>query len=178
MAEIKAKDVFRNIVVKHLKKHFGSFEKHRPDSNKFWKVGRKVIRLYYYPDPRTELFITAISKDTLKSIENENAYFVGANYYLKHKNMFTVYFVHPEVIKKLYVNVRILRRAGNNEWHIKIKHLNNDLIFYRKERKNAVRYPIDKNNNYVQFKMTSKEYRKLTEVLPKRRNPLKSGKSV
>ena len=166
MPQVKAKPVFEKIVTRHLRNHFGTFEKHKHNSSRYWKVGNKVVRIYYYTDPRTELFIAAISKNVLKSLQNEDAYFVGANYYSKDENMFTVYFVRPETIQKHYIDAEIKPRGSGNEWHIKIKHQNNHLVFYRKGE-DVVEFPVDKNNYYMQFIMTDKEYKGLSGVLPK-----------
>ena len=151
--KLKAKDVLEKIAIRHLEDKYGKISIYKP---KYWKVGAKIVRHYCSTDPRCILFITALSKRTIKNVQNENALVAGINYYAGYNNKFTIYFVQPEIFLKHYINAKIKPKKGGNEWHIEIKHSKKQLVFVRKDAEN-VEIPTDKNNYYLQFEMTDDE---------------------
>ena len=80
--KVNASNVLKEIAIRHLKNKYGTASKYRPNTNTYWKLGDKVVRFYCCSDPRTIIFITTLSKHIAKSIKEEDAYFVGINYYV------------------------------------------------------------------------------------------------
>ena len=163
--KLNARNVLEKIAFRHLEKKYGKISKYKPNSNRYWKIGDKVIRPYYHPNPLSILFINWISERIVRDIEKENAYYMGINYYKGDGKKFTIYFVHPAPLIKHYIDAGIEKKSGTSGWHIEIDRDENNLIFTRRNAEPA-KVPIGKKNFYLRFEMTDDEYSVLESFLP------------
>jgi hypothetical protein len=166
-ADIKHRpiDLLRKIASAHLEKEYGRISMYRRGRNTFWDMGSRIVSPYFYLDPRSEAFITAISKSTLKSIINERANLMCVKYYPANGRMITVYFFTPDLIIQHYAKANIEQRQNYPSWHIAISDDNAHLVLVRKNAEDVV-VPVDADNKVVRYEITDEEYEQLQAVLP------------
>lgn len=168
---VSPKDLLQEIAKNHLQKELGEISDYKSGRYKYWDANGKLLKHHVFTDAASKTFIYTPSEQMIRSVQNDNATFIGIHYYGGWGNIFTIYFFKPELIIKHYINAGIEPRNGVDTWHVTIGNDDENLILTRTGADDVI-VPIDADNYYMDFEMDDEEYEQLLAILPEKKRSM------